>query len=82
MSMLSSKQAVLMLELQKCGTLTLARAIELVGQDIYDNRAKHVGAILTRMVKRGLIVRVKPGVFERAPSAPQVEIAKGWWGDR
>jgi predicted transcriptional regulator of viral defense system len=45
------------------GTITLEDATRLVGSDLYCNARKHVGAVLSRMVDRGLIERVKPGVF-------------------
>ena len=43
-----------------------------IGMNIYHNKAKHVGAILSNMVKRGLLRRVKCGVFDL------VERGSGW----
>jgi hypothetical protein len=57
------KQKIIMQELNESGTITLARAVELVGGDIFINREKYVGQILSRMVRAGLLVRAKPGVF-------------------
>ncbi len=79
--MISAKQGAIMLALQERGMLTLAEAVELVGKDIYCNASNHVGNILSRMVARKLIVREKPGVFKLAPTAPRVEVARGWWED-
>jgi len=62
----SPKQAVLLTEIRKTGRLSLQRAVDLVGGDIYHNERFHVGNILSRMVKRGRIRRVKPGLFELA----------------
>jgi predicted transcriptional regulator of viral defense system len=44
--------------------ITLDQAVELIGQDIYTNKRKHVGMVLSRMVKNGTIRRIKNGVFE------------------
>jgi hypothetical protein len=49
------------------GELTLARAVELIGGNLYANAPKHVGVTLSNMVRRGLLVRVRPGVFELPP---------------
>lgn len=60
---LSPKQAVVMSALKKKGTLTLTEAVDLIGGNVYTNRRFHVGNVLSRMVERGMIVRVKPGLF-------------------
>jgi predicted transcriptional regulator of viral defense system len=44
--------------------ITLDQAVELIGKDIYTNKRKHVGMVLSRMVKDGTIRRIKNGVFE------------------
>lgn len=46
------------------GTITLADAVALVGGDVYANADKHTGALLSNMAKRGILVRVMPGVFK------------------
>ena len=64
---LSIKQGVIMQEMMIGNPgvlLTLDRAVELVGGNIYHNKQKHVGSLLANMVRQGLIKRVKPGVFE------------------
>lgn len=78
---LSPKQGAIMLALQERGKLTLQDAVKLVGQDIYDNQAQHVGLILKRMIVRGLIVRAGRGVYELAPKTPVVTRPRGWWED-
>lgn len=45
-------------------TMTKNDAMGLI-DDYYCNGAKHVGDILSRMVKRGFIERIKPGLFKR-----------------
>jgi hypothetical protein len=49
--------------IKKQGTITTAEAVKIFGRHIYTNAEKHIGTRLARMVKRGLIVRLKPGVF-------------------
>lgn len=59
----SSKQGAILAAVAGSGEITLAAAVALVGGDIYQNQAKHVGAVLGNMVRRGMLRRVKPGVF-------------------
>lgn len=61
--MLSMKQNIILNEANKKGLITLSECVDLVGGDIYANKNKHVGQILSRMVKRGLIERVKNGLY-------------------
>ncbi len=65
--MLSPKQQIILTVLSANAELTLSQAVILIGKNLYCNAEKHVGAVLSNMVKRGLIKRVKPGVF-RLPS--------------
>lgn len=60
---LSPKQKAVIEHCHICGKITLEAAVELIGRNIYCNAGKHVGAVLSTMVKRGLLVRVRPGVF-------------------
>lgn len=39
------------------------KAVELIGHNYFTNADKHVGDVLSRMVKAGLFKRIKPGVF-------------------
>lgn len=48
----------------KDGQIKKADAVELLGGSYYCNESKHVGDVLSRMVKAGLLTRVKKGVFE------------------
>lgn len=67
---LSRKQAAILRHLKwwetSRGEITIAKAVELVGLDIYANREFHVGNVLRNMVKRGLLVRVKRGTYALA----------------
>lgn len=74
---MSPKQAILFDAFRKRQTLTLAECVELVGKDIYCNEAKHVGTIIKRMINRGWIERVKPGVFKLLDSHAQRNAATG-----
>lgn len=46
------------------GQITKQQAVELIGKSYYCNADKHVGDVLSRMVKAGLLKRIKPGLFE------------------
>lgn len=60
----SRKQQSILRSAKMNGFVTLKEAVRIVGGDIYANAGKHVGSILSNMVKRGMLVRVKPGVFK------------------
>lgn len=64
---MSRKQKAVMEYLAINQTITLRQAVYLTGRNIYANAPAHVGAMLSRMVKAGLIVRTKPGMFVAAP---------------
>lgn len=44
-------------------TITLEQSIELIGKYYYANERKHVGVVLSRLVKSGHLRREKPGTF-------------------
>ena len=44
--------------------VTSKNALELIGNDYYCNSEKYVSEVLSRMVKSGLLKRVKKGSFE------------------
>lgn len=60
----SRKQQAVLRSAKMNGFITLKEAVRIVGGDIYANAEKHVGAILSNMVKREMLVRVKPGAFK------------------
>jgi hypothetical protein len=43
--------------------LSLTDAVPLIGHHIYYNQKKHIQRILSNMVKRGLLVRAKRGLY-------------------
>lgn len=47
--------------------MSLTEITRLVGGNVYHNADKHTGALLSNMVRRGMIERVKPRVFKLAP---------------
>jgi hypothetical protein len=60
----SRKQQDIIRSAKMNGFITLKEAVCLVGGDVYANADKHTGAILSNMVKRGMLIRVKPGTFK------------------
>jgi predicted transcriptional regulator of viral defense system len=60
----SRKQQAVIRSEKMNGFITLKEAVRLVGGDVYANADKHTGAILSNMVKRGMLIRVKPGTFK------------------
>lgn len=60
---LNNDQRKVIALLKKQGTLTTEQAVKIFGRHIYRNAYDHIGRRLARMVKRGLIVRLKSGVF-------------------
>ena len=59
----SSKQDAILHLLRTAPQITLADAVAAIGGNIYCNAEKHVGAVLSNMVNRGMIRRVKKGVY-------------------
>ena len=64
MNALSPKQSAIIREFNDKDEFSLADAVKLVGGNIYHNRTKYVGEILARMIKRGLVVRVRKGFYK------------------
>lgn len=59
---LTPKQSAVLQFCHDNGGITKAQAMGLINTH-YCNGEKHVGDCLSRMVKSGLLIRVKPGVF-------------------
>ncbi|WP_288435344.1 hypothetical protein [uncultured Chryseobacterium sp.] len=60
---MKNKQRVILDWVRNNNEITKSKAIELIGGSYYCNSTKHVGDILSRMVKSGLLHRVKNGLF-------------------
>jgi hypothetical protein len=56
----------------KASSFTLAEAVNEIGKDIYLNAPKHVGAILSRMVNNGSLIRIRKGLFKVHPYYSQI----------
>jgi len=75
MGLTPSQKKVLQLAQEAGGTVASSTIVEALGRKYYSNPEKHVGDIVSRMVKSGLLIRVKPGVF-RLPTADDPKKAK------
>ena len=64
--MISDKQKIILefIKKSKDATITKKEAVELIGGCYYTNESKHTGDVLSRMVNRGLLKRIKNGVFK------------------
>lgn len=60
--MTEKQKAVVNFCLQNNNRITKKEAMTIIN-DHYCNGAKHVGEVLSRMVKTGMLIREKPGVF-------------------
>jgi predicted transcriptional regulator len=61
---LTPKQAAVLQFVHEHGQITKDQAMRIINTH-YSNGAKHVGDCIGRMVKAGLLIRVKRGVFVR-----------------
>lgn len=61
-----NKQDEILKYLRTVPQATLSEIYDNVPFGYYCNELKHLGEILSRMVKKGIIVRVKKGVFSHA----------------
>lgn len=71
-SPLSPKQRKVLAMLRDKPSCTLQEAVTEIGTDIYANACKHVGVTLANMVKRGMLIRVKAGVFSLPNVSDQI----------
>lgn len=76
MGLTPSQKKVLKLAQDMGGTVVSSTIVEALGGAYFRNPEKYVGDIVSRMVKSGLLIRVKPGVF-RLPTADDPKKAKG-----
>lgn len=59
--------------------ITKKQAVALIGGHYYYNAPKHVGDILSRMVKSQLLKRIKNGIFEINKNTLQDENQLSLW---
>ena len=60
---LTTKQLQIMQHIEKYGSITKKEAVTILGRHYYYNASKHVGELLSRMVKSGHITREKRGTY-------------------
>lgn len=61
---MTDKQKIIFDFVRENGSITKKTAVDKIGGSYFINASKHVGDVLSRMVKSGLLKRVKNGVFE------------------
>lgn len=61
---LPSKQQALLDRCRQDGQITSQTAYEMLSAYYYHNHEKYIGEILSRMVKSGKFIRVKPRLFQ------------------
>lgn len=64
MALTEQQRAILQDANHNGGTITKKQVVESYRHCYFHNGAKHLGDILSRMVKSGLLIREKPGVFK------------------
>lgn len=64
MSLTPQQTQILQDAQERGGTITKREVVEMYGRCYFYNGEKHLGDILSRMVKSGLLIREKPGVFK------------------
>lgn len=68
--MTPNQKKIIAFAMQNNRHITKKQAVELLGHCYYCNPSFHVGNTLSRMVKSGILARVKPGHF-RLLQCPQ-----------
>lgn len=63
---LTKGQSEIMRYIREHGKITKAQAVQLIGGKYYYNAPKHVGDVLSRMVKSGLLRRESRGIYVMA----------------
>jgi predicted transcriptional regulator of viral defense system len=64
MALTSHQRAIIAEAKRNGGHITKAQAVALIGSAYYCNAENHVGSVLSRMVKAGMLERTNPGVFQ------------------
>lgn len=60
------KQREILSYLRSVSQASLSEIYDNVSFGYYCNEHKHLGEILSRMVKKGIVIRVKKGIFSHA----------------
>jgi len=61
---MTDKQKIVFEYVRENGIITNDKADKLIGGTYYHNSRKYVGEVLSRMVKSGLLLRVKKGIYK------------------
>jgi hypothetical protein len=64
-SKLSEKQSFILGLLESKEQITKKEVCSYLARRYYHNGEKYIGEVLSRMVQRGILKRVKPGVFKK-----------------
>jgi len=64
LELMKNKERIIFEYVKKNNKVTIKEAVRLIGSDYFINGCKHPGGILSRMVKSGLLRRIKKGTFE------------------
>jgi predicted transcriptional regulator of viral defense system len=68
MSIPTNRKAIIELAKENNNTITKKQVVEKLGHTYHYNGDKHLGAILSTMVKNGILERVKKGIFNLVQS--------------
>lgn len=67
--MLSDRAQLIMQHVSKAGTIDINTALKVAG-DYYHNGRKHIGEVLSMLIRNGYIERIKPGLFKFKTMSP------------
>jgi predicted transcriptional regulator of viral defense system len=68
---MDKRKAIIDRAILQGGVISKMQAVETIGKTYYCNADKHVGDILTRMVKAGVLERVQWGVYKVIQANPK-----------
>lgn len=73
--MISERAQRIMYYISKSETIDIDTALK-VGGDYYHNGRKHIGEVLSMLIKNGYIERVKPGLYKFKTMSPRSRYGK------
>lgn len=71
---LTEKQSAILSYLKVNSAISKQEAVRIIGKSYYCNADKHVGDVLSRMVKSGLLIREKRGQYKPGKLKQPIEI--------
>lgn len=72
---LSHKQGLIVAFMRGKESVTKKEITEKYGFWYYTNEAFHIGALLSNMVKRGILIRIKKGVFKIGKNSGNTDLS-------